>query len=157
MKKKKREPILRENVMNSSKVKSKEISISNTANEPKIKLSRIDGAGVLPELQRYKDNIEKVNMELEKINLNINNMLRERDELIEAEKSKLKELSTLLNQVNNDNILLQNKLEERSLERDKYKKRYEAVQRKYNSLSRSKLGKVTLEIWEIRKKLRKDK
>lgn len=99
-------------------------------------------------IREYKEELNKIYNDLKKIEVSIEKREQEIERLI----IELEKASKMLERLNCENDILKNNIELKENEVQKYKKRYLNLERKYNSLSNSKLGKITLKMWDFRKK-----
>lgn len=102
------------------------------------------------ENQILLEELDALNKDIYRINRKIGEKLELKDTLLRKSNEQLDKLLNNIEKVNNQYILLQGKLDIKEKENNRLKRRIEVLNRKYLSLSTSKLGKLTLKYWQFK-------
>lgn len=141
------------NKINKDIIKSKEIELDGKlVIEAKEIIESIRIRELEEEILLYKKEVDFLKKSLKIINEEVEVKLQEKDIIIAESKKQLENNLKILEDSQREQIMLFNKIrieEEKNL---KLKKRYENINNKYNSLSNSKLGKLTIKYWQFKKR-----
>lgn len=141
------------NKINKDIIKTKEVELDDKLSiEAKEIIESIRIRELEEEILLYKKEVDFLKKSLKIINEEVEVKLQEKDIIIAESKKQLENNLKILEDSQREQIMLFNKIrieEEKNL---KLKKRYENINNKYNSLSNSKLGKLTIKYWQFKKR-----